>query len=69
MDKHFQSANHHGGTDMELYILDFIHAHPASEFSLHLHNEFEFHWIQRLGTMLPFGINTIDRMPDPSQSC
>ena len=37
---------------MELYVVDFIHAHPLSEFSQHLRNEIEFHWIQRLCTIL-----------------
>ena len=50
---------------MELYVLYFIHAHPNSDFAQSLGNEIEFHWIQRLRTMIPFGINTMDRMLDP----
>ena len=67
--KHFNLPRHTGGENIELFILDFIHAHPNSGFALSLRNEIEFHWIQRLRTMIPFGINTMDCMPDPSENC
>ena len=66
---HFKSKDHHGGADIELYIVDFINAHPDTEFAAQLRNEIEFHWIQRLQTMAPHGINTMDRMPDPKENC
>ena len=28
--KHFNLANHHGIEDIEIHIIDFIHAHPNS---------------------------------------
>ena len=67
--RHFNLKNHTGGENMEIFIVDFIHAHPDTQFAVSLHNEIEFHWIQRLRTMTPHGINTMDRMPDPKDNC
>ena len=33
--KHFSDKDHNGGVDMELYVVDFIHVHPQSEFLKH----------------------------------
>ena len=65
--RHFTQRDFKGGDDMELFVVDFIHAHPTTEFALSLRNEIEFHWIQRLRTMVPHGINTMDHMPDPHE--
>ncbi len=67
--KHFSASDHKGGADMELFIVDFIDARPQSDFAQSLRNENEFHWIQRLRTMTPHSINTMDCMPDPRSNC
>ena len=67
--KHFTSKNHNGGSDMEIHILDFIHAHPKSEFGSALRDKIEFHWIQRLRTQLPMGLNAMDKPPDTQAVC
>ena len=58
--KHFNSTNHKGLDDVEIYILDFIHAHPMGERAKHLRDLIEFNWIQRLHTNAPLGLNTMD---------
>ncbi len=67
--KHFNGINHHGVEDLELHILDFIHVAPNSEFGKILRDEIEFHWIQRLHSQLPHGINTMDKSPAPNPNC
>ena len=61
--RHFNLPEHEGLKDMEIHILDFIHAHPKSSEGLTLRLQIEFNWIQRLRTMLPLGLNTKDRTP------
>ncbi len=61
--RHFNLPDHHGLEDMTLHILDFIFAPPKSPHGLTLRLQIEFNWIQRMRTMLPFGLNTKDRTP------
>ena len=67
--KHFNQPGHSGIQDLKLYILDFIHAAPNSDFGKALRDEIEFHWIQRLRSQLPHGINTMDKSPAPNKLC
>ena len=67
--KHFNDTRHKGIDDLQLHILDFIHAAPNSEFGKVLRDEIEFHWIQRLRSQLPHGINTMDKSPAPNPVC
>ena len=67
--KHFDLAGHSGISDMKLHILDFIHAAPNSDFGRALRDEIEFHWIQRMRSQLPHGINTMDKSPAPNKLC
>ena len=46
--------------DVEIHILDFIHAHPMGRRAKHLSDLIEFNWIQRLHTNAPLGLNTMD---------
>ncbi len=61
--RHFNSANHHGTADMGLHILDFIYAPQDSGYALDLRLQIEHNWIQSLQTMMPFGLNTMDKAP------
>ena len=67
--KHFNSEKHSGIADLKLHILDFIYASPNSEFGMCLRDQIEFHWIQRLRTQLPHGINTMDKSPPVKPAC
>ncbi len=61
--RHFNLPGHKGIEDMEISVLDFIYTAPKTEHGLTLRLQIEFNWIQRLRTMLLFGINTKDRTP------
>ena len=67
--KHFNSNGHSGIENLKLHILDFIYAAPNSEFGRALRDEIEFHWIHRLRSQLPHGINTMDKSPVPTPVC
>ena len=67
--KHFNGIGHSGIENLKLHILDFIHAAPNSDFGRALRDQIEFHWIQRLRTQLPHGINTMDKSPLPNPAC
>ena len=58
--KHFNSVNHQGLQNVEIHIVDFIHAHPAGEKSRFLRNLIEFNWIQRMHSNAPTGLNVMD---------
>ncbi len=65
--KHFTEGEHEGTKDMKIYVLDFIYAHPKSEMAKSLRDTIEFHWIYRLRTCLPMGLNTMDKPPPGSK--
>ena len=58
--KHFNLPDHKGLDDVEIHIVDFIHAHPMGRKSKYLRDLVEFNWIQRLHTNAPQGLNTMD---------
>ena len=58
--KHFNKPDHHGLDDVEIHILDFIHAYPEGRRSKHLRDLIEYNWIQRLHTNAPTGLNFMD---------
>ena len=58
--KHFNSLNHKGLNNVEIHILDFVHAHPAGSKSKKLRDLIEFNWIQRMHTNAPAGLNVMD---------
>ena len=58
--KHFNGPGHRGLEDIEIHILDFIHAHPAGNKSKYLRDLVEFNWVQRLHTNAPLGLNSMD---------
>ena len=59
--KHFNEGQHEGTKDIRIYVLDFIYAHPKSEMAKSLRDMIEFHWIYRLRTCLPMGLNTMEK--------
>ena len=60
IEKHFNLPGHKGLEDVEIHILDVIHAHPLGNKSKHLMDLIEFNWIQRMHTNAPLGLNTMD---------
>ena len=63
--RHFNLPSHEGKRDMKIHILDFIFANPNSEMGKALRDTIEFHWIHRLHTVIPMGLNTMDKSPQP----
>ena len=58
--KHFNLPDHKGLEDVEIHVVDFIHAHPMSQRSKHLRDLIEFNWIKRMHSNAPLGLNTMD---------
>ena len=56
----YHPSNHKGLDNVEIHILDFIHAHPQGEKSRYLRDLIEFNWLQRLHTNAPMGLNVMD---------
>jgi hypothetical protein len=46
--------------DVEIPVLDFIHQAPRSASGLQISNKIELHWIHRIGTPAPLGLNMLD---------
>ncbi len=63
MGRHFNSSGHSGTADLTVHVLDFIYALERAGFALDLHLQVEFNWIETLKTMLPLGLNTMDKAP------
>ena len=61
--EHFNQPDHSGVKDIKLHIVDFFSATPESERAAVLRDQIEFHWIQRLRTQLPHGLNNMDKSP------
>ena len=50
---------------MKIHILDFILAPPEAGFALDMRLQVEYNWVQTLRTMMPMGLNTMDKCPTP----
>ena len=57
VSRHFNLPDHNGLKDVEIHILDFIHAKPRSNRAAQLRDTIETHWIHRLRTQAPIGLN------------
>ncbi len=57
VSKHFNSTGHNGLADVEIHIVDFIHAKPRSNKAHALRDRIETNWIHRLRTQAPIGMN------------
>ena len=55
--QHFNLPNHGGLSDIEIHVVDFIHAHPLSPHVLNVRRTIESHWQHRLRTNAPQGLN------------
>ena len=51
--RHFNQPDHKGMDEVEIHILDFIHAHPEGKKAKYLRDLVEFNWIQRLHKKRP----------------
>ena len=58
--RHFNQPDHKGLEDVEIHILDFIHANPAGMKAKYLRDLIEFNWIQRMHTNAPMGLDVMD---------
>ncbi len=67
--RHFNQNDHAGVSNLKLNILDFIFAKPDTPKAGALRDQIEFHWIQRLRSQLPHGINTMDKSPGYNNAC
>lgn len=57
---HFNSKDHNGIDDVEIFILDFIQVMPKSNKAKYLRLKIESNWIQRLRSTFPSGLNSIE---------
>ena len=57
-----QLCGHAGLQDVEIHIVDFIHAHPAGQKSKYLRDLIEFNWIQKMHSNAPVGLNVMDTL-------
>ncbi len=57
VSKHFSKPDHKGLRDVEIHIVDFIHAKPRSTRAKKLRDLIETNWIHRLRTQAPIGLN------------
>ena len=69
VSRHFNLENHIVFIDTRNNIVDFIHIPPESKFAAVLRTIIEFHWIQKPGTVIPMGLNTMDKAPLSSEYC
>jgi len=59
--RHFHHTNNHKGLqDVQIYVLEFIHAPDRTPAGQRLRDEKERTWIHRLSTIAPFGLNLSD---------
>ncbi len=57
VSRHFNLPDHDGLSNVEIHIVDFIHARPRSTLALKLRNKIETNWIHKLRTQAPTGLN------------
>ena len=55
--QHFNQPDHSGLDDLEIHIVDFIHANPSSSQALNIRRKIERQWQHRLRTNAPQGLN------------
>ena len=55
--QHFNQQDHSGLDDIEIHIVDFVHANPSSPQGLDIRRKTERHWQHRLRTNAPQGLN------------
>ena len=58
--RHYTSNTHEGVDDVEVFVLEFISAHPDSAKATHLRDTMERKWIFRLRSLVPTGLNLFE---------
>ena len=58
---HFNSENHTGHNDIVIHVLDFIAQDPINNKAKSLRIKIESNWIQRLRTVFPKGLNSMEQ--------
>ena len=58
--RHYNSNTHQGVEDVEVFVLEFISAHPESANATHLRDTMERKWIYRLRSLVPTGLNLFE---------
>ena len=55
--QHFNQPDQSGFNDIEIHIVDFVHANPSSPQALDIRRKIERHWQHLLRTNAPQGLN------------
>ena len=58
--RHYNSRDHEGLSDLNVYVLDFIHAHRDIDIAAEVRNVRERLWIYRLWSQTRIGHNHFD---------
>ena len=58
--RHYNDHEHHGLTDVTIYVLEFIHAQLESRVASDLRDSVERKWICILRFQTPMGLNMFD---------
>ena len=58
--RHFNTPGHNGLNDLNIFVLDFIRAHPESPQAAKMRDDIEKKWIYRLRSQVPLGLNLFD---------
>ena len=59
--KHFNTNNHKGMADYEIFVLDFVYCAPMDDHAAPLRLLIENNWIHRLNTQRPWGLNFMEK--------
>ena len=57
---HYNDKDHNGIEDIEIFILDFIQVMPKSDKAKYLRLKIESNWIQRMRSIFPGGLNSLE---------
>jgi len=60
INDHFNKLGHNGVKDMEIHIVEFIHADAKGETGKNLRLKLETAWISKLRTAFPIGLNYLE---------
>ena len=60
VSRHFNQPGHSGVGDVKIHILDFIYVHATSAYGKSVRDTVEKHWIHRLRSQTPLGMNIED---------
>ena len=58
---HFNQPGHGRMDDVKIYVLEFVYEHPLSKHANKLRKTLEWNWIQRLKSVVPRGMNIMEK--------